>query len=195
MDAKRLWHTLRLWTCRGAYTRGKYIREKQIFHKVGKRFSYQQRIIPLYPNLISVGDNVTIASNVSFLTHDGIHTMLTNDELIPSGHTLSEFHEGMGCIEIGNHVFIGSHSCISYNVKIGDNVVISAGSVITNDIPSNSVVRGNPAKVICTMDQFLKMKIAKKGYPNELPHKMGHFVGEELEAWLWNDFEESRKKK
>ena len=64
--------------------------------------------------------------------------------------------------EIGRHVFIGAGTHIGYNVKIEDNVVVTAGSVVTNDIPSNSVVRGNPAKVICTLSQFLSIRAAKK---------------------------------
>lgn len=195
MDAKRLWHIIRLWTSRGSYARGRYLREHHVFKSIGENFSYQPRMVPLYANLIKVGNNVTIASDVRFDTHDGIHTMLTADSAaIPKGHQITEFHEGMGCIELGNHVFIGAGSHICYNVRIGDNVVVTACSVVTNDIPSNSVVRGNPARVVCSLSQFLSMKVAKKGYPNELPHRMGKFVGGELENWLWEDFEKSRGK-
>ena len=49
---------------------------------------------------------------------------------------------------IGNNVLIGNGSIILKGVKIGDNVVIGAGSIVTNDIPSNSLAFGNPAKVI-----------------------------------------------
>ena len=109
MDAKRLWHTIRLWTSLGSYSRGAYLRKYHVFKKAGKHFSYQPRYVPLYANLIKVGDYVTIASNVAFDTHDGIHTILSADDLIiPTGYTHDDFHEGMGCIEIGNHVFIGA---------------------------------------------------------------------------------------
>ena len=74
----------------------------------------------------------------------------------------------------------------------GDNVVITAGSVVTNDIPSNSVVRGNPARIICTLTQYLEMKAAKKAYPMEIPLRMGRSVCQELEDWLWNDFYKAR---
>ncbi|MGB1311421.1 MAG: DapH/DapD/GlmU-related protein, partial [Leucothrix sp.] len=49
---------------------------------------------------------------------------------------------------IGKHCFIGCASIILPNVTIGDQVIVAAGSVVTKDVPSNSIVAGNPAKVI-----------------------------------------------
>lgn len=49
---------------------------------------------------------------------------------------------------IGNNVFIGSNSVIIGKVHIGDNATIGAGSVVVKDVPANSVVAGNPARVI-----------------------------------------------
>ncbi|WLD93756.1 sugar O-acetyltransferase [Alkalihalobacillus sp. AL-G] len=51
-------------------------------------------------------------------------------------------------VTIGNNVWIGGKAVINPGVKIGDNVVIAAGAVVTKDIPANVVVGGNPAKVI-----------------------------------------------
>lgn len=64
-------------------------------------------------------------------------------------------------IEIGDNVFIGAGSIILPNVTIGDNVIIGAGSVVTKDIMSNSVVAGNPACRICSLDAYLE-KNSKK---------------------------------
>ncbi|GAB3783999.1 serine acetyltransferase [Spirosoma horti] len=52
------------------------------------------------------------------------------------------------CPIIGNNVDIGAHVCLIGPITIGDNVVIGAGSVVVKDVPSNSVVVGNPAKII-----------------------------------------------
>ncbi|WP_025002191.1 serine O-acetyltransferase [Prevotella dentasini] len=49
---------------------------------------------------------------------------------------------------IGNNVDIGVNSVIIGNIVIGDNVIIGAGSVVVKDVPSNSVVAGNPARII-----------------------------------------------
>ena len=51
-------------------------------------------------------------------------------------------------IEIGDNVFIGSGVHILYDTKIGSNVIIGTCSVVTHDIPANSIAVGNPAKVI-----------------------------------------------
>ena len=51
-------------------------------------------------------------------------------------------------VEIGNHVWIGCRSTILKGVKIGDGSVIAAGSIVTKDIPQNTCVAGNPAKII-----------------------------------------------
>ena len=55
---------------------------------------------------------------------------------------------GKGFPIIGNNVYIASNSTIVGGITIGDNVIIGAGSVVTKDVPSNSVVVGNPAKVL-----------------------------------------------
>lgn len=52
----------------------------------------------------------------------------------------------------GKDVWIGSNSTVLPGVTIGDNAVIGAGSVVTKDIPKNTVAAGNPARVIKTID-------------------------------------------
>jgi maltose O-acetyltransferase len=62
----------------------------------------------------------------------------------------------VGKVTIGDEVFVGYGTIILPNVRIGSRVVVGAGSVVTRDIPDNSVAAGNPAKVIGTYDDFLK---------------------------------------
>ena len=64
-------------------------------------------------------------------------------------------------------MFIGAGTIVLPRVEIGNRVVIGAGSVITKSIPENSVVVGNPAKAICTYDEYMEkqqsaMKNAEK---------------------------------
>lgn len=58
-------------------------------------------------------------------------------------------------IEIGDIVLSGTFTIIRYGVKIGTNCVIASGSIIVKDVPDNSVVGGNPAKFICSTDEFV----------------------------------------
>ena len=96
--------------------------------------------------LIEIGNNVEITRGVTIITHDyswSLYKQL-HGEIIGSRSK----------VKIGNNVFIGFNSTILPGVTIGDNVVIGAGSIVTKDIPSNSVVAGNPAKVIGDIDKL-----------------------------------------
>ncbi len=92
--------------------------------------------------LISIGNKVAIASKVQIITHDASTKLFLG-------------YDKIGKVVIGNNVFVGQGSIILPNVKIGDRVIIGAGSVVADDIPSNSVAYGNPAKVRCTLDEFV----------------------------------------
>ena len=65
-------------------------------------------------------------------------------------------------IKIGNNVWIGGNACIMPGVKIGDNSVIGAGSVVTKDIPEGVVAAGNPCKVIRKITEKDKVGFTKK---------------------------------
>ena len=98
----------------------------------------------LYPGLITVGNCVTISSNVKILAHDA-----------SMGYVCSGACK-IGIVSIGNNVFIGHGATILCNTRIGDNVIIGAGSVVSGDIPSGSVYAGNPARFIETTEAFQK---------------------------------------
>lgn len=97
------------------------------------------------PFLISIGDHVTLAHNVTFHTHDG--GVWVFREKYPNINVY-------GKITIGDNVFIGSNVIILPNVNIGNNVVVGAGSIVTKSVESNSVVAGNPAKIIKRVNEY-----------------------------------------
>jgi len=99
------------------------------------------------PYLIEVGDDVRITSGVQFVTHDGGMHVLRNKYGIAGADLF-------GRIIIGDNVFIGIRSIIMPGVKIGSNVVIGAGSIVTKDIPDNVVACGVPARVVRTLDEY-----------------------------------------
>lgn len=102
------------------------------------------------PYLISIGSNCQITSEVKFYTHGG---GLSFRDKIPD-------FDCFGKISIGNNVYIGSRSMIMAGVTIEDNVMVAAGSVVTKSIPSGVVVGGNPARVICTIDEYKQRNVS-----------------------------------
>jgi len=111
------------------------------FHPFGKVYYGSE------PWIISIGDDVFLTSNTSFITHDG-GTLIFRDK-IPDLEITKP-------ITIGNKVYIGVNSTILPGVTIGNNVVIGACSVVTKDIPTNCVAVGNPARVIKSTDEYLE---------------------------------------
>ena len=146
-----------------ANKRTRLIIKNKLFKHTGKNFFFQPRIIPDEPKLISFGDNVSVASGVTFVTHDVIDKVLNNMNYS------TNFYYKCAPIKIGNNVFIGCNVTILPGVEIKDNVIIAAGSVVTKDVCENTVVGGNPAKKISTFEEYVenRKKDNKDGlYPN-----------------------------
>ena len=102
------------------------------------------------PWLITLGDHVDVTAGVSFLTHEGgIQVARGLNE------KLKDYDYFMP-IKVGNNVMIGIDSVIMPGVTIGDNEVIAAKSVVTKDIPSNSIVGGMPAKRIADLEGLME---------------------------------------
>lgn len=104
------------------------------------------------PYIISIGDNVIITAGVRFITHEG-STFLFR-KACPD-------IDVMGPISIGGNTFIGMGSVILPGVSIGDNCVVGAMSVVTKSIPDNSVVVGNPAKIIQNTEELREKLILR----------------------------------
>lgn len=118
--------------------------------KIGKDFKRMGGVIidPSHCYHITIGDNVTLAPRVHILAHD-------TSTYVFFGKTRA------ANVTIGNDVFVGASSIILPGVHIGNRVIIGAGSIVTKDIPDNSVAVGNPAKVLCSVDDYLAKEKAK----------------------------------
>lgn len=185
MTRKRLWQTIRLWTMMSSMSRVDYLRNKNIFGYIGNNVTIMDRKVPLYAKLIRIHNNVRIASNVTFVTHDITHLMLNL-----RAANEKENHEIVGCIEILDNVFVGTNVTILNNVRIGPNAIIAAGAVVTKDVPPNSIVGGVPAKVICSLDEYVAKR--KTTYPAALK-PVRQEVSDSLVEYLWKEFEAVRK--
>lgn len=97
---------------------------------------------------ITIGNNCKITQGVTILAHDFSYSILR-----PIYH---EVPKKAAMTEIGDNVFIGLNSIILMGSKIGNNVIIGAGSVVSGRIPDNEVWGGNPARFICTLDEYYK---------------------------------------
>ena len=103
--------------------------------------------------LVTIGNNVTLASGSRILAHDGSTKNIVG-------------YSRVGRVDIGDDVFIGADAIVLASVKIGSKVIIGAGAVVTKDVPDNSVAVGNPAKVIGTYDDYVeKVKKQIEGAP------------------------------
>lgn len=92
--------------------------------------------------LVSIGNDTTIAKDASILVHDGS----------------SRKHVGysrLGRVSIGSRVFIGTYAVILPGVSVGDEAVVGAGSIVSADVPPRTVVAGNPARVIRSLEDYV----------------------------------------
>lgn len=136
-----------------ALSRTKYIIKKKLFAEVGDNFFFQPRICPLNAEYIHIHNNVAIASGVTFICHDVIQKVFNGLD------RKRQVKKKYGCIEIMDNVFIGSNSTILYDVRIGPNAIVAAGSVVTKDVPPGSVVGGVPARVIGSFDKIYEKRL------------------------------------
>lgn len=185
MDWHRIRHTIGMYLCSTAIKRASYLKKHDILYHIGENCMTMFRKIPLYPKLISMGNNVWIASDVLFVPHDVIHKMLNNK------FGRDEFLENLGCIDIKDNVFIGSNSTILPNVTIGPDVVVAAGILVNKSI-RGGVYAGVPAKYLCSLEEFVEKR---KQYPQiEITRGKGG-LSEKTVAACWKRFNNMEQSK
>ncbi len=96
------------------------------------------------PWLVRIGDHVCISNGVTFLNHN------LNWPFQEKYESLTGFDK----IEILDNCQIGYGATILSGVTIGPNAIVGACSVVTKDVAPNTVVAGNPARVVCTLDEY-----------------------------------------
>ena len=158
-----------------------YLKKNDVFKELGQCVLYQPNTLPNEPKCIKIHNNIQIAAHVTFYTHDVINNVLSHMDNI-------SYQSHGTCIEIMDNVFIGGNSTIVGNVTIGPNAIVAAGSVVTKDVPENTIVGGNPAKVIGSFEDLHARRktqdVNKKMCDTNLRNEE-----------LWNIFYEEKEKR
>lgn len=105
------------------------------------------------PSLITIGSNCYFNENFTILTHDWVTKVFLNSN--------RDFINSSGRVSIGNNVSFGQNVMVLKGVTIGDNCFIGAGSIVTKDIPANSIAVGAPCKVIMTLEDYYQKRLVK----------------------------------
>lgn len=125
--------------------------------KIGKnciiRGAHTARIDVSRPSLVSIGDNVDMNMYFQILTHDWACSVFRNK--------YHDFVNSSGKVTIGSNIYFGTNVTVLKGVTIGDNCVIGANSLVTHDIPANSVAAGTPCRVLCTLDAYYEKRKAQ----------------------------------
>ena len=122
----------------------------KIGENVNFRYPCHTTIDTTRPTLIEIGNNVDINDNFTIMTHDFGTYVFRNlyGDFIPSS----------GRVVIGDNIYFGRNVTVLKGVTIGDNCIIGLGSIITKDIPSNSVACGAPARVMCSIEEYYEKR-------------------------------------
>ena len=127
------------------------VRNGVIVHGMPVWISHTVYFDATFPGAITIGDRVGISGEVKLLTHDFSMDRIAEMRQGPHADKDIVFQAP---ITIGDYCVIGLGSIILPGVTIGRGSIIGAGSVVTKDVPEGVVAAGNPARVICTIDEW-----------------------------------------
>lgn len=114
--------------------------------KIGENCLIATRNWSTEPYLVTIGNHVQLTNGVSIHTHGGGNSIR---ERIPN-------FDMFGKVVIEDWAYIGAGSQIMPGVTIGRGSIIAAGSIVTKSVPAATVYGGNPARFICTIEDWLK---------------------------------------
>jgi len=134
-----------------------YLKRHNILYQIGDHCVIQTNVEITDPKHVRIGNNVVLTGCTLF-GHDGAVNILKR----MTGQVL----DSVGKIDIRDNVFVGHRAIVMPNVTIGPNSIVAAGSVVTKDVPPNTIVGGIPAKPIGTLDEYLQRCIERtEGLP------------------------------
>ncbi|MCK2086861.1 acyltransferase [Thauera aromatica] len=165
-----------------------YLRRHGGLHAMGEHCAVVPNVVITDPPHVSIGSNVSL-SGCTLFGHGGGIPMLKRAYGVPL--------DKVGKIVIHDNVFIGHQAIVMPGVSIGPNAMVGAGSIVTRDVPPNSIVVGAPARKVGDLDEYVRRLAAEtaalpwgrhpflqpdySGPPDAALHamRMKHFFGDE----------------
>ncbi|WDY60205.1 acyltransferase [Pseudomonas sp. PSKL.D1] len=136
---------------------GTYLARWGKFHSVGHSVYINCGVCVTDPTLVRIGNCVGM-SDCTLIGHDAVVMLIE--------HLYDKQLDSVGYIDIRDNSFIGHGAIVMPRVTIGPNAVVAAGAVVTKDVPPGMVVAGNPAKVICSLEELASRVEARcNAYP------------------------------
>lgn len=106
---------------------------------------YRSMEWPSEPYLVTIGNNVQLTRGVAIHTHGGENVIRRK---LPD-------YDVFGKVVIKDWAYIGAHAQIMPGVTVGEGAMVAAGSIVTKSVPDGMVVGGNPARILCSVDEYL----------------------------------------
>lgn len=113
--------------------------------RVGENCQLFRIVYGSEPWMITIGSHVQITDGVRILTHGG--GWLIRDRV--------GAYDSFGPVTIRDHVYIGNDAILLPGIEVGSHVLVAAGAVVTKSIPDGVVVGGNPARIVCTLEEYI----------------------------------------
>lgn len=117
---------------------------KHIGVTIGSNCKIETRNWSSEPYLVTIGNNVALTNGVSIHTHGGARVLRKD-------HPEFDF---FGKVRICDWAYIGAYSQIMPGVTVGEGALVAAGSIVTKSVDPHTVVAGNPAKPVCSTEEF-----------------------------------------